>query len=629
MADILEIAICTTEKIRASKIAEEVKNQFWGYGIKTSIREFTSSEKCLSELELHPAKLVFLGIETEDMDGIQLGEEILFANINRRPEIIYVSSHTERVFDTFAVRPFAFVREQDFQNDIQELAGRYVQEKMYLQSGWKVKKMPVKKTFWEYLNEYAAVSPEKVLLMDEKKKLTVREVKEFITGLAEGIGQKGIQTGDYVALRASLSMETILLFWALQIIGARTVLTDSHENVEDFLQKNGAGIPVKAMLTDEEKKGEWILKKAEENWKIQAAEGFQEKRLLMDCKSPTIIIFTSGSTGRSKAVMLSQYNFANNLEDTRNIGGYIKDDRALGFLPLNHVFGLALLTGALVLQHTFVIASGIQPEQLLQSIEKYRITRMNGIPEIFMRMAEKADQYNLCSLHAGLIGGSPSTKQQFARIEEKLGIVLVPVYGMSECIGISCGNYADSQEIRMRGVGRFYSMNDGKIQREDGSFARQGEEGEILIKSPAQMCGYLNSLEDHVDDGGYLHTGDLGYVDEQMILHISGRKKDIIIRNGVNISARKIEEKLLEIDGICEAAVVGVTSAEYGEVPIAVIVSHTEAIVPEEIKEELQKNKMLTSAEIPERIFLAEKLPKTSSGKTDKEKIRVDYFNRR
>ncbi len=620
MTEKLEIVICTTETIKTSRIAEEVKRQFLNYDVETRIREFTSSEKCLFDLAINPADLVFLGIETEDMDGVQLGEEIMFFNINRRPEIIYISAHTERVFDTFAVRPFAFVGECNFEQEMEELTRRYVTEKLNIICDRK-KIVPVEKNFWEYLKEYKAMAPKKIFLIENEKKLTLEEAEKKIKGLAEWLGQNGIGTGDVVALRTTLSMKTVLLFFALQLLGAKTVLTDSHETVSAYLRKNEVGIPVKAAVTDEEKTGRWILKQKESK-AIGTAENFQEKRLLTNSKNPTVIIFTSGSTGQSKAVMLSQYNFVNNLEDTREIGGYLKDDKALGFLPLNHVFGLALLCGALILQHTFVIAPGILPEQLLEAVEKYGITRMNGIPEIFMKMAKKADQYNLCTLHAGLIGGSPSTKQQFAEIEEKLGIILVPVYGMSECIGISCGNYADSQELRMSGVGRFYSMNEGQIQKDDGTFGKKGEEGEILVKSPAKMWGYLNSQADNVDEGGYLHTGDIGYVDEQNILHISGRKKDIIIRNGVNLSARKIEERLLEMDGICEVAVVAGASERYGEVPWAMVVSCKENIDPENIKKQLQDGKLLTSAEIPEKIILAKELPKTASCKTDKEKIR-------
>ena len=196
------------------------------------------------------------------------------------------------------------------------------------------------------------------------------------------------------------------------------------------------------------------------------------------------------------------------------------------------------------------------------------------------------------------------------RIEEKLKIRLVPVYGMSECIGIACGDYRDRAEKRCDNVGKVYSMNEVKIS----------EEGEICVKSPAKALGYLQG-ERITELEEWLHTGDLGYIDEEGYVHISGRKKDIIIRNGNNISSAKIESELLKLKYIETAAVVCGRDEKAGEVPCALVVLKAgEARTEAEIIKDLQGS--LTKIELPAKIGFAEELPLTSTGKTDKERIK-------
>ena len=181
---------------------------------------------------------------------------------------------------------------------------------------------------------------------------------------------------------------------------------------------------------------------------------------------------------------------------------------------------------------------------------------------------------------------------------------------MSECIGISCGDYRDSIENRCGSVGRIYSMNTLKIE----------SDGEILIKSPAMAAGYLDGGS-VANPEGWLHTGDLGYLDGSGFLHVSGRKKDIIIRNGNNISAAKIEAALLGLSYIEGAAAVAASDERAGEIPCAMVALKAgEKRTEEEILRDLTR--FLTKIEMPVRISPTEKLPLTSTGKTDKEKIK-------
>ena len=472
------------------------------------------------------------------------------------------------------------------------------------------------RTMYEYLQSYASAQPERRLLGDAQGWLTVAETLEQVDATASKLAALGVKRGSRVTLRMSQNKEAVILLLALQAIGAAAVLTDAHCGIGEALSL--ADLPEEPEFKLSDESGVWI---SEYNGKVRNLAEISGAAFAAasEPEAPGFVIFTSGSTGKRKGVILSQSSLIANLLDSAPLGGYSEDDVALGALPLCHVFGLALLTGAIVLRHSLYITPGSDLATVLQTIEIQRITRMNGVPSLYLTMAAQREQYDLSSLRVGFIGGGPCTAGQFEKIEEELSMTLVPVYGMSECIGISCASHQDSREVRASGVGKFYPMNDGKILREDGREAVSNEVGEVCVKGPMRFLGYCREEQtrEAVDEKGYLHTGDLGFLDETGILHLTGRKKDIIIRNGTNLSPRKIEEALLSIPGVKDAAVVGLEHPVQGEVPAAMAVTdRTELELVALLTGKLHKN------EIPVGVRIVSSLPRTPSGKTDKLKIR-------
>lgn len=474
-------------------------------------------------------------------------------------------------------------------------------------------------TLYEYLVEYEKVQPQKELLGDKDGWRTVREVLLQVNHVANILSSQGVKNGSWVKLRMSQNVDAVIILLALQSLGAVAVLTDPRVEIEEFLADYNNNIAIDYFIM---KETDWKLtdKLREKNSliTIQINENKKNISYCTDSLKPAIVIFTSGTTGKNKAVVMCQNNLISNLLDSAPLGDYREDDVALGALPMHHVFGLALLTGAIVLRHKLYITQGTDLETVFATIEEQGITRMNGVPSLYISMMKKSHMYDLHTLRVGYIGGAPCKEDQFKMIEEKLEMTLVPVYGMSESVGISCASYMDSQETRARGVGRFYPMNTGKIVLGDGGLAVNGECGEICVKGPMQMLGYCSSEETQmvIDEEGFLHTGDLGYLDEHGVLHLTGRIKDIIIRNGVNISCQRIEEMLLKIQGITEAVVVALPDEMQGEIPAAMIISSkTEKQVLEELPKLLKKN------EIPSCIYITEQIPLTSSGKPDKVRI--------
>lgn len=444
---------------------------------------------------------------------------------------------------------------------------------------------PNDKTLYEFFAEYAEVRGGDKFIFNENSCYTVLRAFNTVKNLAYQFQRNGIGCGDFVAVKADRTVECILVFYALQFTGAIAVMYEPREEIKERVKIVGNKLYIGG--------NEIVLRFTEgENEEIELAG---------DSKATSAVIFTSGSTGDRKAVKLSQYNFINNSLDTYDIGGYLDDDVNICIVPVHHVFGLALIMTAVVAKHAVFVPRSVDADYVIDCMESYGVTRLNGVPSMYIALAERKGKRNL-KLNCGLIGGGPCTKEQFIKIEKELGITLVPVYGMSECIGISCGSFSDSVDDRCDSVGRIYAMNEVKIE----------DDGEILVKSPAMSAGYLNG--ETTDCEGWLHTGDLGVIDDNGFLHICGRKKEIIIRNGNNLSALDIERKILTLPQVKDVCVVGIPDEKAGEVPCAFIVGSGADLT-----------KVLTKIELPVRIVYGNAMPLTSTGKTDKQAVKK-YF---
>ena len=443
---------------------------------------------------------------------------------------------------------------------------------------------PTKTSLYEFFLQYAAERGNDTFLFDETETFTVAESFAAICSMANTLTTCGVKVGDLVGVRAHRSIETILIFFALQFIGAVAVMHDSREPVEETISFIDGVLCVD---------GKEIVVHADKKY-----AGFDYSNV--DVEAASIVVFTSGSTGVRKGVMLSQYNFVNNSVDTRGIGGYCDDDICMLIVPMCHVFGIALVVTAVVNRHSVFIPSSLDAEHLLKCIVRYGVTRLNGVPSTYIVLAENKGETEISSLRCGLIGGGPYTTKSFIFVEQTLGLKLIPVYGMSECVGISCASVNDSIEQRCEGVGKVYSMNELRLL-----------DDEILVKSPARAVGYMG--EPPFDKNSWLHTGDLGKLDENGTLHIVGRKKDIIIRNGNNLSVAEIERKIATIDGVKRVCVVAVPDEKQGEVPCALVVANNP--VEDNFPEVLQRN------EIPTCVKYVATIPLTATGKPDKQAI--------
>ena len=344
------------------------------------------------------------------------------------------------------------------------------------------------RTLLSYLRSLAAEHPKKPMLGAPGRWLDAQTVLTLTERLGAALRGVGIRSGDPVAFRAERGAASALMLLGLRAAGGLAVLTDPHHEVNEYLSRCGADIPVRAVA---EPAGNGVftvsVDGAEYTLALSALPPAAHPLPEQNAKDAGYVIFTSGSTGKSKAVVLSDYSLVNNLLDAHPLGYYKENDIALGALPLEHVFGLVLLAGTAVLRYGLFFPEKTDIPSLLKAIETERLTRMNGVPSLYMAMAERSEGYDLSSLRAGFIGGGPCTPAQFVYIEKALDMTLIPAYGMSECVGITSASYRDPQEERANSVGRFYARNTGKILLDDGSEAATGQEGEICVDGHALM----------------------------------------------------------------------------------------------------------------------------------------------
>ena len=470
------------------------------------------------------------------------------------------------------------------------------------------------KGLWALLTARAGKVPDKPLLGGDKW-LSTEEVRRLTERAAALFRKAGLCDGVHAALSCAGNVNTAIVLLALRAAGAVVVLLDPRQDVQDALAGAETPIPVKVVIAQTTPgvfRISWCRStgKAEESFALHSLPAAEGVITPPDPGEPAFIIFTSGSTGKNKAVVHTESSVISNLVDAQPFGDYREDDVALASLPFHHVFGLVLLLGTIILGYSAYFPGKTDVPGLLSAIQAQRITRMNGVPSLYLAMADMCGGYDLTSLRAGFVGGSPIAPAQFTAIEARLGMTLIPVYGMSECISISIASWQDPPAERAGGNGRFYPRTAWKLLRPDGAEAAPGEEGEIHVNGPSRMVGYYGSP---LPAEAMIPTGDLGYVDPAGVLHLTGRIKDILIRNGNNLSPARIEQALLALPGVREAVVVGLPDERQGEVPAAMVVADDDS---HPLAPRLPKN------ELPALYVFVPQLPLTASGKPDRMLIR-------
>jgi fatty-acyl-CoA synthase len=529
------------------------------------------------------------------------------------------------------------------------------------------------RTLGDWLEHWAQETPDKeyIVYSDRDLRFTWKQFNERVDDMARGLIAIGVTRGSHVGLWAQNVPDWLTFLYACAKIGAVciTVNTNYKQNELEYLVENSDMHTL--CLTD----GTWesnyvdmaynmlpelrecerghleskrfpklknVVYIGQEKFRgmYNTAEilllgentdddEFQRLRKAVTCHDVVNMQYTSGTTGFPKGVMLTHYNIANDGFLTGEHMKFTQDDKLCVCVPLFHCFGVVLATmNCLTHGCTEVLVERFDPLVTLASIHKERCTAVYGVPTMFIAELNHPmfNMFDLSCLRTGIMAGSLCPIELMRKVEEKMFLHVTSVYGLTESSpGMSQTRIDDPDEVRYTTVGRDYEFVDVKVlDPETNKEVPVGTQGEMCCKGFNVMKGYYKNPEataEVIDENGYLHSGDLGIMDENGNYRITGRIKDMIIRGGENIYPREIEEFLYHLPGVRDVQVAGVPSKKYGEEVGAFIILDEGAKLTEDEVRDWCRGK-IARYKIPKYVFFVKEYPLTGSGKIQKFKLR-------
>ncbi len=343
---------------------------------------------------------------------------------------------------------------------------------------------------------------------------------------------------------------------------------------------------------------------------------------------PAVILYTSGTTGNPKGVLLTHRSLIANAVSARGGEFVTRDEMSqLAVLPLAHAYGILVSNVFFLRGMTVVALPRFDTSAVLSAIERYRIVSFSGVPAMFVALlySPDADTYDTSSLQWCVSGSAPLPVTVLEAFEQKFGCVILEGYGLSEA---SAALTAHSQEMPRKpgSVGKPLAGVELLIVDAGDQPLPAGEIGEVIARGLNVMQSYYNMPEETAAalKNGWLHTGDMGYLDEDGYLYIVERKKDLIIRGGFNVYPRDVEEALNRHPAVIESAVIGVPSERMGEEVMAFVV--TSAPVDADTLMAFCRES-LANYKTPSQIEFVHALPRNAVGKIDKKELRKRYVH--
>jgi long-chain acyl-CoA synthetase len=455
------------------------------------------------------------------------------------------------------------------------------------------------------------------------------ELLERSRRLAGGLRELGVEPGDRVLVLMANCPEVVVAYNAIWRAGAVatpvTFLLSAAEvrRVTDDAEPRAAITTPELEATAREAVGEGTpVISADDFARLEAAaEAPIVERADDDLAA---LIYTGGTTGRAKGVMLTHANLWHAGKAGFDAGYVPGVVRGLTALPLSHSYGLLVTVAGMhtVEPGSAVLLRWFDPGAWLEQAQAHRVQQAAVVPSMIrLLLAEPLERFDLSELRDLVSGAAPLPPQIAAELEERLpGVELREGYGLTETSALAATNRPG--RVRRGSVGEPVPGAEVRVVDEEGAVLGPGEVGEICCRSPFVMAGYWRDpdLTRDVLRDGWVHTGDMGYLDEDGYLFVVDRKKDLIIRGGFNVFPRDVEDALLEHPAVEAAAVVGRPDAEHGEEVVAfVALSHKRepAAIVSWARERIGGYKY------PREVVVVDALPLTPVGKVDRKALRA------
>ncbi|WP_072687383.1 AMP-binding protein [Rhodococcus marinonascens] len=490
------------------------------------------------------------------------------------------------------------------------------------------------------------------------RRWTYAELARDVDAVAVGLLKRGIAKGDRVGIWAPNCPEWTLIQYATAKIGAILVNINPAYRAHELLyvlEQSGIRLLVSA---PEFKSSDYaamietvrpncpdlqmVVLLGSDDWNQLSADGvaahvsdpsmLAAAQRALSSDDPINIQYTSGTTGFPKGATLSHHNILNNGFFVGELCHYTENDRVCIPVPFYHCFGMVMGNLACTSHGATMVIPGpsFDAKSTLEAVEAEKCTSLYGVPTMFIAELAEPDfaQFDLSSLRTGIMAGSPCPVEVMKQVIEQMGMGEISIcYGMTETSPVSLQTRSDDTiDQRVSTVGRVGPHLEVKIVHPaTGSTVPRGTPGELCTRGYSVMLGYWSNPEktaEAIDAGRWMHTGDIGVMDSESYVAITGRIKDMVIRGGENVYPREIEEFLYTHPDILDAQVIGVPDAKYGE-ELMVWVRMKDGAEPLDAAKvrEFCTGK-LAHYKIPKYVHVVDEFPMTVTGKVRKVEMR-------
>ena len=486
-----------------------------------------------------------------------------------------------------------------------------------------------------FVFQHAARLGDKVAIVEagSGRSYTYAQLAESVRRLSVGLAARGFKKGDVLAIMAPNLPEYPIAFHGVAAAGGINTTLNPLYTAEEIgfqLRDSGARFLLTIPQLIEKARAAAALASIEEIFVFGEAEGATPfLSLLVDGEAPRPVIdfandlaalpYSSGTTGFSKGVMLTHRNLVANLAQSKVMLDIGEDEKVIAVLPFFHIYGMTVIMNmGLFSGATIVSMPRFELEPFLQAIQEHRITRLFLAPPIVVALAKHpiVEKYDLSSVTNIFSGAAPLDAETALAAGKRIGCSVSQGYGLTETSPVSHAVPNSAAEVVPGSVGPSLPNTECKIvDIVSGAELGRNEDGEIWIRGPQVMKGYLNNEEatrNSIDAEGFFHTGDIGHIDDRDEYHIVDRLKELIKYKGFQVPPAELEAHLLSHPKVADAAVIGVIDEEGEEIPKGFVVLREEA-APDEIMawiaERVAPHKKIR------RLEIVTEIPKSASGK--------------
>lgn len=495
--------------------------------------------------------------------------------------------------------------------------------------------------------------PDKTAVVDGDLQLSFAVIFEQALRLASALRRRGLKAGDTVSFQLPNWHESLVINLAAAIGGwvCNPIVPIYRDTEVGFILKNARAkalfipatfrsidyaamverlrpglsdlchvVVLRSGAADPQSWGVWLSEEAD------ALETFPP----VDPNAVKLLLYTSGTTGEPKGVLHSHNTLRADIDASIRFRSLTPTDVSLMPSPVTHITGyLYALELPFAVGHTVVLMERWNASAAVKLIDQHLVTFSSGATPFLIELVAEAEQQGLAlpSLRLYSSGGASVPPEIVKRARKALPNCLTfRAYGCSEAPSISLGLVSgDPVALAETTDGHIENHEVRIVDAETGAFVPLGHEGEILTRGPEVMLGYTNPahMAEAFDAEGFFRTGDIGFVDSRGYITISGRKKDLIIRGGENLSPKEIEDALHQHPAVHEAAVVAMPHPRMGETPCAYVALRPGAVLDFETMKTFLDQAKLARQKIPERLVIVDRLPRNAAGKVLKQDLRT------